>query len=836
MNLFPLMKNIFLIIFLSISVQFVNAQDSTFINLDYNQPQEYTLAGVTVSGTKFLDQNALITLSGLVVGDKIKIPGDKIAKAINNLWKQGLFEDIEINITKILGSNIFLDMYLQERPRLSKFQFNGIKKGEVDEIKDKIKLSQGKVVNENLIKNTINSIKKYYQEKGFLNATVAITQKPDTALSNSVLLIINIAKKSKVKIHQIEITGNKSVEAKKLKKSMKDTKERKFYNVFKTSKFQPQTFEEDKVKLLETYSNLGFRDAYIVKDTVYKYNEKTVKIEIEIAEGSKYYFGNISWVGNTKYSSEALTTILGIKKGDIYNAQELETRLQQNPNGRDVSSLYLDDGYLFFNVSPFETRVYQDTIDLEIRIAEGAQATINKVTIEGNQKTNDKVVLREIRTKPGQKFSRADIIRTTREIAQLGYFDDQKTNVIPKPNPTDGTVDLQYIVEEKPSDQIELSGGFGAGTVVGTLGLSFNNFSLRNIFNGKAYSPIPTGDGQRLSLRAQANGRSFQSYSFSFTEPWFGGKKPISFGTSIYRSQQSNNRRIKDVLSSYIIVTGVGVTLGKRLKKPDDFFVLNSGINFQQYQLKDYQSAVFNNGTAYNISLTQSISRNSVDAPIYPKSGSNIQLSLQVTPPYSFINGNVYDENSNPEERFKFIEYHKWKFDASQFIRVYGNLVLNLKTQFGFVGLYNRGIGISPFEKFRLGGDGLTGFNFLTGSEIIGLRGYENNSVVPEPTQDQDGSPIFNKYVMELRHPITQSQSSTIFLLAFAEAGNTWNTFNRFQPFNVKRSIGVGVRIFLPIFGLLGLDYGYGFDAIPGNETANKGQFHFSIAQSLGGF
>ncbi len=399
MNLFPLMKNFFLIIFLSISVQFVNAQDSTFINLDYNQPQEYTLAGVTVSGTKFLDQNALITLSGLVVGDKIKIPGDKIAKAINNLWKQGLFEDIEINITKILGSNIFLDMYLQERPRLSKFQFNGIKKGEVDEIKDKIKLSQGKVVNENLIKNTINSIKKYYQEKGFLNATVAITQKPDTALSNSVLLIINIAKKSKVKIHQIEITGNKSVEAKKLKKSMKDTKERKFYNVFKTSKFQPKTFEEDKVKLLETYSNLGFRDAYIVKDTVYKYNEKTVKIEIKIAEGPKYYFGNISWVGNTKYSSEALTTILGIKKGDIYNAQELETRLQQNPNGRDVSSLYLDDGYLFFNVSPFETRVYQDTIDLEIRIAEGAQATINKVTIQGNQKTNDKVVFSEIRTK-----------------------------------------------------------------------------------------------------------------------------------------------------------------------------------------------------------------------------------------------------------------------------------------------------------------------------------------------------------------------------------------------------------------------------------------------------
>ncbi len=836
MNLSLLMKNFFLTIFLCCSFLISKAQDSTLIDLNYNQPTEYTLAGLTVSGTRFLDQNALITLSGLTVGEKIKIPGDKIAKAINNLWKQGLFEDIEVNVTKILGDNIFLDMYLQERPRLSKFQFIGIKKGEVDEIKDKIKLFQGKVVNDNLIKNTSNTIVKYYQEKGFLNATVSITQKPDTALSNSVIVLIKIEKKNKIKINKINITGNTNVEAKKLKKSMKDTKERKIYNVFKTSKFQENTYEEDKVKLLQTYSNLGYRDAYIIKDTVYKYNEMAVNVEINIFEGPKYYFGNVNWVGNTKYSSEALTTILGLKKGDVYNAQELETRLQQNPNGRDISSLYLDDGYLFFNVSPFETRVYNDTIDLEIRITEGAQATINKVTVQGNLKTNDKVVLREIRTKPGQKFSRADIIRTTREIAQLGYFDDQKTNVIPKPNPQDGTVDLQFIVEEKPADQIELSGGFGAGTIVGTLGLSFNNFSLRNIFNGKAYAPIPTGDGQRLSLRAQANGRSFQSYNFSFTEPWFGGKKPISFGASFFRSLQTNNRRISDPLSTYIIVNGVGVTLGKRLKRPDDFFVLNYGINFQQYQLKDNPSLIFSNGTAYNINFSQSLSRNSVDAPIYPKSGSNIQVSLQVTPPYSFINGNVYDQFTDPKEKYKLVEYHKWKFDATQFIRVYGNLVLNLKTQFGLVGFYNSGIGISPFEKFRLGGDGLTGFNFLTGSEIIGLRGYENNSIVPEPNQGDDGSPIFNKYVIELRHPITQSQSSTIFLLAFAEGGNTWNTFNKFQPFNVKRSVGVGVRIFLPIFGLLGLDYGYGFDAIPGNETANKGQFHFSISQSLGGF
>ena len=531
--------------------------------------------------------------------------------------------------------------------------------------------------------------------------------------------------------------------------------------------------------------------------------------------------------------TEMLNGILAIKKGDIYNKRTLQTRLEMNQNGRDIASLYLDDGYLFFNIDQVEKQVYNDTIDLDLIMREGPQATIDKIIVRGNEKTNDKVILREIRTKPGQKFSRSEIIRTNRELSQLGYFDPEKIGVQPKPDPVKGTVDIEYTVIERASDQIELSGGFGGGRAVGTLGLSLTNLSMNNLIKGK-FDPLPTGDGQKLSIRAQTNGLFFQSYSLSFSEPWLGGKKPNFFTGSIFRTTQSNGFTRSDSRRQAIEINGISFSLGKRLKVPDDFFLLNNSVSYQQYNLTNYGTAfVFDDGRSHNISFTNVLSRNSVDQPIYPRSGSNISLSVQFTPPFSAFSDIDYKTADN-KVKYEFIEYHKWKFDASFFNRVVGDLVINTKANFGFLGYYNSDIGVSPFERFKLGGDGLVGFDFLRGSEIIGLRGYQNNSIVPNENYDQIGAPIYNKFTIELRHPVTMNQSATIFALVFAEAGNTYDRFRNFNPYNnMKRSAGAGVRIFLPIFGLLGLDYGYGFDQIPGNPGAGGGQFHFSIGQQF---
>ncbi len=803
------------------------------IILDYNRPKEYEIGGITVVGVRFLDNFALVKLTGLEVGDKIQVPGDKIAGAIKKLWVQGLFDDIAINIRKVDGNLIFLEVVLKERARLSRFSFSGIKKTEADEIREKIKLVSGKVLNDNLLNNTENLIRKYYAEKGYLNAKIELIQSPDSLLLNSVMLKIKIDRNERVKIAEIKITGNKELSTKKIKKLMKETKERAVYKIFTSSKYQEKLYNEDKLAIIERYNELGYRDAKIARDTVYDVNKKELKIEMDIVEGPKYYFGNINFIGNTKYSTEMLNGILAIKKGDIYNKRTLQTRLEMNQNGRDIASLYLDDGYLFFNIDQVEKQVYNDTIDLDLIMREGPQATIDKIVVRGNEKTNDKVILREIRTKPGQKFSRSEIIRTNRELSQLGYFDPEKIGVQPKPDPVKGTVDIEYTVIERASDQIELSGGFGGGRAVGTLGLSLTNLSMNNLIKGK-FDPLPTGDGQKLSIRAQTNGLFFQSYSLSFSEPWLGGKKPNFFTGSVFRTTQSNGYTRSDSRRQAIEINGISFSLGKRLKVPDDYFLLNNSVSYQQYNLTNYGTAfVFDDGRSHNISFTNVLSRNSVDQPIYPRSGSNISLSVQFTPPFSAFTDIDYKTADN-KVKYEFIEYHKWKFDASFFNRIVGDLVINTKANFGFLGYYNSDIGTSPFERFKLGGDGLVGFDFLRGSEIIGLRGYQNNSIVPNENYQQIGAPIYNKFTVELRHPVTMNQSATIFALVFAEAGNTYDRFRSFNPYNnMKRSVGAGVRIFLPIFGLLGLDYGYGFDQIPGNPGAGGGQFHFSIGQQF---
>ncbi|MBC7758946.1 MAG: outer membrane protein assembly factor BamA [Phormidesmis sp. FL-bin-119] len=808
--------------------------------ISYLNPQEFTIGGTNVFGTQFLDKSVLVTISKLTAGDKIVVPGDATSNAVKNLWAQGLFDDVKLNVAEIRGDSIFFDIVVVERPRLTRIELLGLKKGEVTDVKAKLNDKTGKVVNENLLKTSTNIIKKHFNEKGYLYTDVSIVQRKDTAEANNLILDITVDKNKRVKIDEIVFTGNKDFKEKTLQKYLKKTKERAFYKVFGSAKFLQAKYDEDKLTMIGKMHDKGYRDAEIIGDSTYRSSENGVTVKIDLYEGPKYYFGNITWAGNAKYPKEFLQTLLAIKKGEVFSEEKLTRKLSSSPGGDDVSSLYLNDGYLTFNVDPVQTKIYGDTIDLEIRMYEGPQYTINKVMVKGNDLTNDKVILREIRTKPGQKFSKELIVRSTREIAQLGNFDDTKTD--PRPiniNPNEGTVDIEYGVVEKPSDQIELSGGFGGGRVVGTLGLTFNNFSARNLFNLSAWKPLPKGDGQKLSIRGQTNGKFYQSYSFSFSEPWLGGKKPIYFGISAFTSLQSNGLSNNEIDQQKIRLNGMTFTLGQRLKWPDDYFQANTSINLQQYKLNNYNQFIFSTGTSYNFNLTQEFSRSSIDAPIFPTSGSNLKFTVQATPPYSLLNNTNY-AIATDKEKYKFTEYHKWKFESQWFQRIYGKLVLKAQAQFGLLGIYNTAVGQSAFERFKLGGDGMQGFDFLQGSEIIAMRGYANNAVIPSgsnPTIAQgSGSPIFNKYVLELRHPITASQSATIFVLAFAEGGNTWNSFRDFAPFNVRRTAGVGARVFLPIFGLLGIDYGFAFDKIPGVGDNNGRQpFTFSISQALNG-
>jgi outer membrane protein insertion porin family len=806
--------------------------------LDYFNPKEYIIGGTTLSGTKYLDKEVIITLSKLIKGERVTLPGEATANAIKTLWANGLFDDIEINITKLEEDSVFFDIKVVERPRLSSFELIGVSKSQNTDLLEKLNAKSGKsIINDNLYNSTSATVKKYLSEKGYFFTKVDFSTKEDPNAENSLVLQVKIDRGRKVKVHEINFTGNKEFTSAKLRKFMKKTHQQAFYKIFGSGKFNKEKYEEDKLALIEKMQDKGFRDATIVRDSVYQYSDKAVGINIDVFEGNKYYFGDIKWTGNAKYNTEYLEKVLGIEKGNVFSEMKLEKKLRGSANSDDVSSIYLNDGYLTFNVDPVQTRIYSDTVDLEMRIYEGPQYTNNKITIKGNTITNDRVVLREIRTKPGEKFSKEQLIRTVREIGQLGNFDESKTVPTPKPNPADGTVDIEYAVEEKPSDQIELSGGFGGGRVIGTLGLTFNNFSLRNIFNGSAYKPLPKGDGQKLSLRGQTNGSYYQSYSFSFSEPWLGGKKPVSFGLSAFTSSQSYPT--SETERQHIRMNGVTISLGRRLNWPDNYFQLTHSINAQQYILENYPGFLFRTGTSYNFNLTQELSRDSRDSPIFPTGGSYFRFTVQATPPYSLLNHTNY-ETASDKQRYKFTEYHKWKIESQWFQRVAGKLVMKAQAQFGFLGSYNSAVGQSPFERFKLGGDGMQGFDFLQGSELIAMRGYSNNSVIPVGSNPDiarnSGSPIFNKYVLELRYPVIASQSATAFLVTFAEGGNTWDKFSDFNPFNIRRSVGVGAKIFLPIFGLLGIDYGYGFDKIPGVADANKGQFHFSIAQQLGGF
>lgn len=843
--------------------------------LDYANPKKYEIGGITIAGVKYLDNSVLITLSGLTVGDVVSIPGEKISKAIRNLWDQGLFENVIISISNVQGNLVFLEIELQERPRMSTFSFGGIKKSEADNIRDEIKLASGDVVTDNMIIRTKNTITDYFTEKGYLDTDVKITQIVDSLRINHVRLQIDIDKKEKVKIKSINISGNTEFEDQKVKKYLKETKEKgtftpfanleglifnvvkdivtlKFTKVaddvndygnenvklriFKSSKFIKEKYDEDLATLINKYNSVGYRDAKILSDSMYRNPDNTVSIDLKLNEGSKYYFRDISWVGNTKYPDAFLNRVLRVEKGDIYDWELLNSNLSFNKTEDDVSSLYMNDGYLFFQANPVEVLVENDSIDLEIRVYEGKQAIINKVSVSGNTRTNDHVVVRELRTRPGQLFSRADIIRTTRELAQLRYFNPETINPNIQPNPADGTVDITYEVEETSSDQIELSGGWGYGRIIGTLGVSFNNFSLRNVLNLKKWRPVPTGDGQKLSLRVQSYGKGYISYSASFTEPWLGGKKPHSLTLSYYHSLYSNGYPKDDLLRQSFVIDGITVGVGRRLTWPDDYFTLYTGVNFQRYKLQNYtQIFTFGNGTGTynNISLSIILARNSVDQPIYPRNGSLVSVGIEFTPPFSGFSSTNYSELSDTE-KYKMIEYHKWLIQAAYYTPITGNLVLMARAKFGFLGHYNSAIGTTPFERFYLGGDGLSGSNNLDGREIVGMRGYGNETLTPEYyKQSNQGGTIYSKYTLELRYPLSLNPNATIFVATFLEAGNAWAKFDDFNPFSVYKAAGFGVRVYLPMFGLLGLDWAYGFDTVPGLPDAARGQFHFSINSSI---
>jgi len=815
---------LFLLISSSISAQ-INLRNS-IENVSYEKPVEYEIAGITIQGITNLDKNAIITLSGLTVGDKIMIPGEEISKAITKLWAQNLFADIQIQVSKILGTNIFLDIVLQELPRLSKFGFKGGSKSEVEKIREKVELVRGKIVNDNLINNTKHVVKEYFTEKGFLNANVSITQITDTAEVANVILEINIDKGEKIKINEINFKGVTKFKIKKLKRQLKDTKEKSFFRIFKTSKFLDEAFETDLQSIVALYNEKGYRDARIVKKEIVNDSDKLISINLTIEEGLQYHFRDISWLGNTKYDSDYLDQLLGINSGDIYDQKMMNDRLQMSMSGTDISSLYMDDGYLFFNIDPIEILAEKDSIDFEIRIYEGKQATINKVSVTGNTKTNEHVIMREIRTKPGELFRRSDVIRSQEEINRLNYFNPQTLGVTPKPDPQTGNVDIEYTVEEKPSDQIELQGGWGAGRVVGTFGLTFNNFSLRNFFNKETWSPLPSGDGQRISLRASSNGSFFQNYSFSFTEPWLGGKKPNSLSFTIYQSIQNYST---PTVENRMDITGVNLGLGKRLRWPDDYFSTNQSISFQQYKLTNRQLVPgFSNGTSKNITFKSVVSRSSIFDPIFPKAGSQFTLTGHFTPPYSLFNDKDYS-SMELAEKYEWLEYFKVKFSSTWYTNPFANLVIKANSEFGFLNSYNKDVGLPPFERFYVGGDGLTGFA-MDGREVIGLRGYANQTVSQHLTA---GGSIYSKYYLEMRYPLSLDPSATVYATAFAEAGNAWDSFDKFNPFEVKRSLGFGIRIFMPMFGLLGVDFGHGYDPLEGATEKSGWQTHFSIGQQF---
>jgi len=862
-------------------------------------PKEYTIADITVNGIKSFDKNLIISISGLQIGDKVQIPGtDAFSKAITKLWNQNLISDVQIYLTKLVGNDLSIEIDIVERPRLSAFKFVGVSKGEASDLKSKVNLEKDRVITENMKLNAVDAIRKFFVDKGYGNIDIRVKDDSDKSSSNAELLTFYISKGNKVKVNSINFSGNYNINGLKLKKQMKGTKEMskitlfpdRFVNpfgdsakqtitlkqylhdmdflypsktkealdpyfrfkLFSSSKFSQSKYDEDRDKVLDYYNSQGYRDA-VVADTASSQNAKgNLDLFIKMNEGGKYYFGNITWKGNTKYPDSLLTQFLGIRKGDIYNADLFNKRLgkELSAEGGDISSLYMDDGYLFFHLDPVETAVYNDTIDFEIRMQEGPQATIGKVDISGNDKTKDYVIRRELRTIPGEKFSRSDIIRTQRELSQLGFFNPEKINPNIVPNADNGTVDINWQVEEKSSDQLELSAGWGGGIgLTGTLGVTFNNFSINNIFQKSTWDPLPSGDGQKLSARVQSNGKAFRSYNFSFTEPWLGGKKRNTFTVSIFSTRYSNATSTTGVYcqscadSSYIRTAGASVALGKQLKWPDDYFSLVYSLGFEQYKLQNYPNIFkdITTGTSTNVSLKITLARNATQGnPIFPTGGSNFFLSGQFTLPYSLLGITNTSDN-----QYKLPEFHKWRFNGEYYIPIgkaqgaekTQQFILKVAAKYGFIGRYNNQLQISPFERFQLGDAGLSNSFALLGYDIISQRGYpvyssSDPKINPENITPSQFFTIFNKYTVELRYPFSTNPSSTIYGLAFFEAANGWYQFKDYNPFQLRRSVGLGMRFFLPMFGLLGFDYGIGLDRIePGVGLSSAAKFTFMLGQ-----
>lgn len=879
-----------LTIFIVLNSTAIFAQDNTKLE----SGKEYILAEIEVTGKISYNAQTVTTFTGLETGQSIMVPGEDISIAIKKLWKLGLFSDVNFYVNKIVGDSIYLELELNELPKIGDVKIQGIKKSKAEDLIKETDLKKGKIVNENLLTTTKNYIENKYKKDGFYNTKVVINTVQDSAFAD-VKMIVNIDKGNKVKVKNIDFEGNTLISDAKLKKAFKNTKEKNPLRILKKSKYIKEKYKEDLASVITKYKEKGFRDARIVSDSVsFDKSNNTVSIKVKLEEGRKYYFGDIRYLGNTIYTDRQLNLLLGIKKGDVYNGTLLQKRIadQTKPDGEDITNLYQNNGYLFSNINPVEVRTANDTIDFEIRIVEGPIAYFNKINVVGNDKTNDHVIYRELRTKPGQKYSKEDLIRSVREIGQLGFFDPEAIKPdFKNVDPQAGTVDIEYNVVEKGSSQIELQGGYGGGGFIGTLGLSFNNFSARNMFKKGAYKPVPMGDGQKVSLRLQGSSY-FQTYSVSFSEPWFGGKKPVSFSTSLSHSKQFlYNYATRDVTRSQSFnITSLSVGLARRLTVPDDFFVLSQAVSFQYYDLNNYNTGLFTfgNGASRNLAYTVGLSRNSKGLnPIFPTYGSEFSVSGKFTLPYSLLNGidyNAlkndkeyklkytansgyaiaatsdgreplegeyiganYDSNGNilsvyavddpndaaldkakyDQKRFNWLEYYKIKFKADWYTRVYEKLVLRVGGEFGFMGAYNSDRGLVPFERFYLGGDGLANFS-LDGRETIQLRGYPNNSL-----SSLDGGTVYNKFSAELRYPITLNQSASIYALSFVEAGAAFDNFKDYNPFTLQRSAGVGLRVFMPAFGLLGIDFAHGFDAIPGETVKSGWQTHFIIGQQF---
>ena len=854
--------------------------------------KEYILADIDVTGKISYNAQTVTTFTGLEKGQSIIVPGEDISIAIKKLWKLGLFSDVNFYVNKIVGDSIYLELELNELPKIGDVKIQGVKKGKAEDLIKETDLKKGKVVNENLLTTTKNYIENKYKKDGFYNTKVVINTVQDSTFAD-VKMVVNIDKGDKVKVKSIDFEGNSLISDAKLRKAFKNTKQKNPLRILKKSKYIKEKYKEDLASVITKYKEKGFRDARIISDSVaYDKTNNTIAIKVQLEEGRKYYFGDIRYLGNTIYTDRQLNSLLGIKKGEVYNGTVLEKRIADpsKPDGEDITNLYQNNGYLFSNINAVEVRTVNDTIDFEIRITEGPIAYFNKITVVGNDKTNDHVIYRELKTKPGQKYSKEDLIRSIREIGQLGFFDAEAIKPdFKNVDPQAGTVDIEYNVVEKGSSQIELQGGYGGGGFIGTLGLSFNNFSARKMFQKDAYKPLPMGDGQKMSLRLQGSSY-FQTYSLSFSEPWFGGKKPVSFSTSLSHSKQFlYNYATRDVTRNQSFnITSLSVGLAKRLTVPDDFFVLSQAVSFQYYDLNNYNTGLFTfgNGSSRNLAYTVGLSRNSKGVnPIFPTYGSEFSVTGKFTLPYSLLNGIDYldlknqkdyklkysdgarlttqpnssgqiplngdyvvetsegsgvyetvgsnwesaslDRAKYDQKRFNWLEYYKIKFKADLYTRLYEKLVLRTAGEFGFMGAYNSDRGLVPFERFYLGGDGLANFS-LDGRETIQLRGYPNNSL-----SSLDGGTVYNKYSVELRYPITLNQSASIYALSFVEAGAAFDNFKDYNPFTLQRSAGLGLRVFMPAFGLLGIDFAHGFDAIPGETVKSGWQTHFIIGQQF---